>query len=293
MYNLLMRSSSDHNVWQANQGVTVNANFLRRRIFEYTDEHIKQRFSSLGTPDFQSLMELPCLFTYEGSDGAGAIGRITDVRYEDRIFEITYTLPALYPTIRINNDAAFEGLGIEVGRWSERSRTHWAVKDVDLFDATIRLLHNVGNVPVVLSAEEMRNVWGNDYNSKRLAFLSHSARYSRQVAEVKTRLEQRGLSCFLADRDITPSTIWQDQILNALDTMDIFIGFVTDDFHGGGWTDQEIGYAVQRGVFRVFVKLEQQYPVGMVWREQALKAGWDKVAEEITAHLRRMGELYR
>ena len=37
--------------------------------------------------------------------------------------------------------------------------------------------------------------------------------------------------------------------------MDIFIGFVTDDFHGGGWPDQEVGYAYQRGVPRVFVKL--------------------------------------
>ena len=76
-----------------------------------------------------------------------------------------------------------------------------------------------------------------------------------------------------------------------MDTMDIFIGFVTDDFHGGGWPDQEVGYAFQRGVPRVFVKLWGTDPMGMVGREQALRADWDSAGNDIIAHLKQAGVL--
>ena len=296
MYNLLMRSSTRHDEWQLNQGrpYDVSRLFSDRsfgdRVFEHTDDAIKKSFASGERPDFDALMKLPCLFTYEGVDAVGAIGRISEVRFEGRTFEITYTLPPVYPPMRMNSDPVFESLRISVGRY-EQSRTHWAVKDVDLFEVATRLLHDQGNAPIVLPEREMRNVWGNDYQRNQLVFLSHNALHSRQVAEVKTHLEQQRLSCFLAHQDITPSTIWSAEILKALNTMDIFIGFVTDDFQRGGWTDQEIGYAVQRRIPRVFVKLGDQDPVGMVAPEQALNADWEDASKRIIAHLRGTGEL--
>ena len=39
---------------------------------------------------------------------------------------------------------------------------------------------------------------------------------------VREQLEEQGLRGFVAHEDIAPSTIWQNEILNALDTMDIF-----------------------------------------------------------------------
>ena len=156
-----------------------------------------------------------------------------------------------------------------INRSSERHRTHWAVKDVDLFDVTTQLLYEAGYAPVVPSPDVIR-VWGGGYRRNALVFLSHRAGYRREVSAVKEQLEDQGLRCFLAHEDVAPTTIWQNEILNALATMDIFVGFVTDDFHGGGWPDQEVGYAYQRGVPRVFVKLEDADPIGMVGREQAL-----------------------
>ena len=83
-----------------------------------------------------------------------------------------------------------------------------------------------------------------------------------------------------------PSLSWQDEILKALNTMDVFVGFVTDDFHqGGGWPDQEVGYAHKRGVHRVFVKLGKADPAGMVATEQALSTDWEHAADRILDHL--------
>lgn len=293
MYNLLMKSSLDYNEneWEEGQGRLYDVSFLRGRVFEYTDEAIKEQFTGSDGPDFDALMKLPCLFTYEGIDVVGAIGRINEVRSDNRRFEITYALPNIYPKIVMNEERVFEALGIGTGRSFEWSRTHWAVKDVDLFEVTTRLLHQTDNVPVVLTGEEMNRVWGEGRQRKKLVFLSHRAAYRRQVVQVREQLEGQELRCFVAHEDVTPSTIWQNEILNALNTMDVFVGFVTDDFHAGGWPDQEVGYAFQRGVARVFVKVEGADPTGMVAREQALMTSWESAGQKIIAHLKREGVL--
>ena len=247
MYNLLKVSSQSHDEWEQNQGRLYDVSFLIGRVFEYTDEAPKQQFTSGDGPDFEALMKLPCLFTYEGLNVVGSIGTISDVRADNRRFEIIYTLPNIYPKVVMTEARVFEALGMGSNRSFERHRTHWAVKDIDLFEVTTRLLHETGNLPVVLTEGEMNRVWGDGYKRKKLVFLSHRAAYRRQVAQVREQLENQGLRCFVAHQDVFPSKIWQNEILNALNTMDVFVGFVTDDFHSGGWPDQEVGYAYQRG----------------------------------------------
>ena len=291
MYNLLKVSSQSQDEWEQNQGRLYDVSFLSGRVFGHTDEAVKRQFTGVDGTDFDALMKFPCLFTYEGRDVAGSIGRISEVRSGSGRFEIIYTLPNIYPKIVMNEERVFEALGMGTNRSFERGRTHWAVKDVDLFEVTTRLLYKADYAPVVLSAEDMNRVWGDAYKGRKLVFLSHRAGYRRQVSAVREQLENQGLCCFLAHEDVTPSMIWQNEILNALNTMDIFIGFVTEDFHGGGWPDQEVGYAYQRGVPRVFVKVEGVDPIGMVGREQALSTGWDSAGNDIIAHLKQAGAL--
>ena len=291
MYNLLKLPSQSQDEWEENQGRLYDISLLKDRVLEYTDEAIEQQFTGKDGADFDALKELPCLFTYEGLEVMGSIGRVGEVRSNSQRFEIVYTLPNIYPKIVMNEERVFEALGMGPNRSFERHRTHWAVKDVDLFEVTTRLLFEAGNVPVVPPPEDMNRVWGNGYKGKALVFLSHRAGYRREVSVVREELEEQGLRCFVAHEDIAPSTIWQDEILDALDTMTIFVGFVTKEFHGGGWPDQEVGYAYQRGVPRVFVKLGDADPVGMVGREQALRTDWDRASDDIIVHLKQMRAL--
>lgn len=90
----------------------------------------------------------------------------------------------------------------------------------------------------------------------------------------------------MAHDDITPGSLWQNEIVKALNTMDIFIGFVTDEFHQGSWTDQEIGYAYRRDVPRIFVKLEKTNPKGFMSTEQALETSWDDAPSAVIEHLK-------
>ena len=80
MYNLLKRSSQSQNEWELNQGSPYDVSFLSDRVLERTDQEIKRQFISVDGTDFEALTKFPCLFTYEGLDVMGSIGRISEVR---------------------------------------------------------------------------------------------------------------------------------------------------------------------------------------------------------------------
>ena len=204
-----MQSSSSHNEWESNEGRLYDVSFLRGRIFEYTDETIKQRFcpTQNQSPDFDSLIQLPCLFTYEGSDVTGTIGHISRITTRARRLELVYRLPEDYPRIRMNSDEIFASLGIAISRY-ENIRTHWAVKDVDLFELTTTMLQTSDRHLTVLTGHEMQRIWGVRQRQGRLVFLSHRANHRQEVSEVKVALESRGLRCFLAHEDVMPSLSW-------------------------------------------------------------------------------------
>ncbi len=50
---------------------------------------------------------------------------------------------------------------------------------------------------------------------------------------------------------------------------------LTEKFHQSDWTDQEVGYALGRGVPLIAVKLERD-PYGFIGKFQALSSDWDR-----------------
>jgi len=112
-------------------------------------------------------------------------------------------------------------------------------------------------------------------------FLSHKAEVKKETSELKEKLRLFGVSCFVAHEDIHPTKEWQNEIENALHTMDSFIALLTDGFHDSFWTDQEVGFAFGRGIPIVSVKLGKD-PYGFIGKFQALTCTWDKASFEIT-----------
>jgi hypothetical protein len=104
-------------------------------------------------------------------------------------------------------------------------------------------------------------------------FLSHKAGVKKETSDLKEQLELYGVSSFVAHQDIYPTKEWQDEIENALASMDAFIALLTEDFHDSDWTDQEVGYALARGVPMIAVKLGKD-PYGFIGKFQALACIW-------------------
>ena len=128
---------------------------------------------------------------------------------------------------------------------------------------------------------DLERIWG-DPRAGRRVFLSHKAEHRKAVSEVAEALKRFGLTTFVAHDDISPTREWRDEILLALRSMTHFVGLITDDFHSGGWTDQEIGYAFSRSkVTRIFVRLSDLDPRGLAGFEQAVSSNWEHAAERI------------
>jgi hypothetical protein len=136
--------------------------------------------------------------------------------------------------------------------------------------------------------DAQKRIWGAD--GFRL-FLSHKSEVKKETAALKEKLQMFGVSCFVAHEDIHPTQEWQDEIENALASMDGFAALLTEHFHESPWTDQEVGYALARGVPMIAVRLERD-PYGFIGKFQALATTWDACAERLVRLLLRHDRMF-
>lgn len=99
-------------------------------------------------------------------------------------------------------------------------------------------------------------------------FISHLATQRTFAGELQESLFGYGISAFVAHNDIEPTSEWQTQIELGLATCDALVALLHDKFHASHWTDQEIGFAMGRGVPTFAVRLGET-PYGFIGRFQA------------------------
>ncbi|WP_375458349.1 toll/interleukin-1 receptor domain-containing protein [uncultured Enterovirga sp.] len=99
-------------------------------------------------------------------------------------------------------------------------------------------------------------------------FISHLSAHRKFTGELQEALSHYGITAFVAHKDIEPTYEWQTEIENGLATCDSLVALLHDDFHASNWTDQEIGFAMGRGIPVFAVRLGQD-PYGFIGRFQA------------------------
>ncbi len=114
-------------------------------------------------------------------------------------------------------------------------------------------------------------------------FISHLAKNKVFAAELQDALFNYGISGFVAHNDIEPTLEWQTEIEAALATCDSLVALLHDGFHASRWTDQEIGFAMGRGVPTFSVQFDE-IPYGFIARFQAFN-GNHKTAKELAREL--------
>ena len=112
-------------------------------------------------------------------------------------------------------------------------------------------------------------------------FISHRDRHKAYAKELGNALEGYGVSSFVAHDTIEPMTFWQHEIMKGLETMEVMLAFLTDDFHESEWTNQEIGYALGKGVPVISLKLQGTDPSGFIASEQAIRGSLECPAEAV------------
>ncbi|MFJ1470058.1 toll/interleukin-1 receptor domain-containing protein [Massilia orientalis] len=180
MYNLLV--SSNETAWTGTSWV-----MLFDRVFEHTNPHIKQQFDVLDDAALERLMALPTLFAYEQYvDAPARVGRITAIARRQQEFAITFNLDdAVEPIPREKLTQMLPALDI-TSKW-EMTRTHWAVKNVDL----AAVLHQAGLLPVATLGPLQR---------PPLVFISYSwdsPEHRAWVTQLAISLRQKGVEVVL------------------------------------------------------------------------------------------------
>ncbi|MEG3637999.1 toll/interleukin-1 receptor domain-containing protein [Magnetococcus sp. PR-3] len=147
----------------------------------------------------------------------------------------------------------------------------WRVSSGALLGSSASNESPPGN-PHVIPVEVESRIW--EPNKYRI-FLSHKVPFKKETAKLKEQLSYYGISCFVAHEDIHPAEEWQHEIENALNSMHALVALITDDFSDSPWTDQEVGYALGRGVPVIPVTLQTKDPYGFIGKIQALRSTWE------------------
>ncbi len=130
--------------------------------------------------------------------------------------------------------------------------------------------------------ETQDHIWGVD-NFFRI-FITHLSEDKGKAMEIKESLKEFGVSCFVAHVDISPTKEWQNEIENALNTMDTLVALMTEKFRGSKWTDQEIGFALGRGIPVIPVSMGCT-PYGLIGKIQAISCDWMEIYIKIASVL--------
>lgn len=182
----------------------------RGRVFEYTDDAIIKHFESDGTLNADRIISLPALFvsetTNKGDQQKARVGSVIRVQVLGNKVSIEYGLDEAIPPIA---NATLEKLSTELDIDSfEFFRTHWAIKNVDLFRILIR-----NQVAVVPSPKVFRLDKNEEIDSTLLSvMMPFDPRFNDVYATIKAVAEESNMQCLRADDIWENDAIIQDVV---------------------------------------------------------------------------------
>jgi hypothetical protein len=229
MYNLLV--TANEGAWDLPAYEFDNSRFL-----EYTAETLQTRFKKLSAASIEDLKSFPTVFAYEGTDKPVRIGYIRRIKERGRSILVEYEFD---DSIKPFDFSALEPMRmqLDIANW-EMSRTHWALKDEDLFS----ILASAGLVDQVFlnsenspgRVEEIRFKVAFSFPGERREYVS------KVVKEVKSRL---GAGAIFYDKDFTAQlarpnldTLLQKIYLN---NSDLVVVFLCADYERKEWCGLE------------------------------------------------------
>lgn len=148
MFNFFVTAAPG--VWE-----TSGYEYSRSRFLEFTSEEIASKFRELDDPQLKILKSIPCLFAYEGKSDDVRVGYLTDIKLRTgkRNIFISFEIDKNIPPIPFEKLKPVQ-FSLDIREW-EMSRTHWAIKDEDLFD----VLNKAG---IIGKAEQQQKIQKTD-----------------------------------------------------------------------------------------------------------------------------------
>ena len=199
MFNLIMRSVE----WNTGREV-MPAN----RLFEYTEQHLADKFTIDGNTDLDELIKLPCLFMQEGTQNQVAyVGQINRARVVGGDVSFEFTLDPEVP--QLSNSFLYANRGwLDMPHDFEFSRNHWAVKEIDLYRFLLRNTRPRRQRPTVFDIPEHENTEPTLVS----AMMPFDADFNRVHETIQLASTNVGLRCRRADDIWENPAIIQDVV---------------------------------------------------------------------------------
>ena len=199
MFNLIVRSVDWDN---GRETMPVG------RLFEYTDDHIADRFRQNTNPLLDRLTALPCLFMREGIwDEIAHVGQINRARIVGNEVSFEYTLDAEVPPLQ-NSVIYANRMALDMPHDFEFSRNHWAVKDVDLYRFLLRNVQPRRKRPTVFQIPEHEHI----EPALASAMMPFEVGFNQVYESIRQAADNAGLRCRRADDIWENAAIIQDVV---------------------------------------------------------------------------------
>jgi hypothetical protein len=121
-------------------------------------------------------------------------------------------------------------------------------------------------------------------------FITHRDSDKAGANELAEALSAYGISSFVAHDTIMPMKEWRREILKGLETMEIMLIYLTDKFEDSIWTQQEVGFALGKGIPIISLKLQKKDPPGFIDNVQAQRGSIDDPASCAAALYKHISE---
>lgn len=193
------------------------------RTFEYTDDDLVARFKPGGQLDFPALLELPTLFVQEISgqeNQVARVGTITRARLSGSNVALDYAYDLAVSAIP---NRVLQGFAPDLAAEDfEFSRTHWSVKNADLFRVLVRIAQPQRQRPSVFQLPEYENIEPT-LVSAMMPFHPH---FDRVYAKLQAVAGAVGLRCRRAD-DIWENPAVMQDVVSLIDRSQVVIADCT------------------------------------------------------------------
>lgn len=210
MFNLLVSGSG----W-ADDRDTMPAG----RTFEYTEEPLVARFKPKGKFDFAAIIQLPALFMEESSPAknqVARVGRILSAKENGRDIVLEYVYDHAIPPLT-NATIEMFSQELDLGEW-EFTRTHWAIKDVDLFRVLLRHAQPRRQKPKVFVLQDPEIIESELVS----AMMPFDASFGAVYSTLKAACTDAGLRCRRAD-DIWENPAVIQDVVSLIDKSKVVI----------------------------------------------------------------------
>ena len=193
------------------------------RVLEHTEDRLVAQFNPKGQLDFAALVALPTLFVQESSGQGNEIARvgtISNARLSGSNVALDYAYDLRIPGVPNRLLQGFAG-DLDINDF-EFSRTHWSVKDADLFRVLVLGAQPKRQKPAVFNIPDYENI----EPSLVSAMMPFHPDFNRVYETLQGVTEAVGLRCRRAD-DIWENPAVMQDVVSLIDRSRVVIADCT------------------------------------------------------------------